>query len=94
VKAEAEKIAFGPSDERTVSAVATKAATFDFLVKDAIPRMEQAWQQQNQLIADLQREITALKGHRPNAGGGGGDGGDKGAADLDAGALARQVWKT
>ena len=64
VRPEAEKYAFGRMDAKGMAAVANKAATLDFIVKAAIPRMNK---EHAQVVADLKTalaELAAIKGQK------------------------------
>lgn len=65
VRANAEKYAFSPSDDKTSGAIAFKAAQFDFYTKHAIPRMVKDYQDAKELIGQMKSELEALKSKRP-----------------------------
>jgi hypothetical protein len=92
VKAEAEKIAFAATDDTGVSRIATEAATFRFLVKEAFPRMESGYRESQKLVSALQAEIKALKGSQPKGGDNGGDrhGGVPNSQDHES--AAASIW--
>jgi hypothetical protein len=80
VRANAEKLAFDPSGEEGVAHAAVKAASFDFFMQHAIPRMEAEYTSLVELVTQLQGELKELRGSKGEAGGGGGDG-DAGGND-------------
>jgi len=76
VRDTAQKYAFNPSDEKGVALMASKAATMDFLLQQAMPRMEREYREAVTTIQALTKEIQALKGSSSP----GPVAGDKGAA--------------
>lgn len=79
IRASAEKYAFDNADEKTAAEIATKAATFDFITKHAIPRMESEYTALRELNQKLAEELKAVKAARKGSGGGSdaGGGGEK-----------------
>lgn len=65
VRANAEKYAFSPSDDKTSGAIALKAAQFDFYTQHALPRMVKDYHEAKELIGQMEAELKALKSKRP-----------------------------
>lgn len=94
VRTNAEALAFSPGNEEVAAQTAVKAATFDFFVNHAIPRMEAEYKGLVDLVGKLQSEVVELRGGKGEAvDGGGGDGGHGGdALELSLDAAAAKVW--
>lgn len=74
----AEALAFGKTDERTISEMAHKAARFDFVIEQVIPRFAKAAQAEIDVreaeLATLRQQVKDMTGAKPTVGGGSGDG--------------------
>lgn len=62
IRPAAEKYAFGRIDEKGVADLASRAASGDFIVRHAVPRMQREFAKAQQLVAELTEELTAIKG--------------------------------
>ncbi len=94
VRTAAEQNAFGPGGEEGAAQQAIKAATLDFFLQHAVPRMESEYRQLTELVTTLQAELKSLRGEKGEAAGvgGGGEGGGAGESDLSHEAAARKIW--
>ncbi len=67
IRLNAERYAFQPSDEKTSSSIALKAAQFDFYVKHGFPKMHRDYQSAKETIAELSNQLKELQAKRPGA---------------------------
>lgn len=96
VRTQAETLAFSPGGEEGVAQAAAKAASFDFFVSHAFPRIEAEYRQLASLVTQLQGELKQLRGSKAEAGAGssGGEGGSSGEPEMSHEAAARKVWSS
>lgn len=94
VRTAAERNAFTPAGEEGAAQQAIKAATLDFFLQHAVPRMEAEYRQLTDLVTKLQAEVTSLRGQKGEAAGtgGGGDGAARGEGDMSHEEAARKTW--
>jgi hypothetical protein len=67
IRVNAERYAFSPSDEKTSSSIALKAAQFDFYVRHGFPQMAQDYKAAKETIAELSAQLKDLQAKRPGA---------------------------
>jgi hypothetical protein len=96
IRPNAERMAFNPANEAEVATVATKAATYDFLVKHGLPRLEAEYKRAVDLIRQQHTELSKLRGSKGEAAAAGGSapaGGSSDQGDIDYAAEARRYFK-
>lgn len=65
VRAQAERYAFSPADEKTSASLAFKAAQYDVFTNHAIPRMVKDYQAAKETIAELTEQLKQLQAKKP-----------------------------
>jgi len=64
LRTNAEALAFGKTDERSVAQMALKSSVMDHMIKYALPQLESRYNAARSTIADLTAQLEALKGAR------------------------------